>query len=60
MVHDLPLALIEVVLTFGALLAFGWWQLRELRHDQERSRRERAQREATASHSATEVSDATR
>ncbi len=33
-----PIVLIEVVLVFGAVLAFGWWQLRDL--DRERARRD--------------------
>ena len=42
----LPIVLIEVVLIFGGVLAFGWWQLRSIRLDQEKAARERAQREA--------------
>ena len=44
----LPIVLIEVVLIFGGVLAFGWWQLRSIRLDQEKAARERAQREASA------------
>jgi hypothetical protein len=44
----LPIVLIEVVLIFGGVLAFGWWQLRSIRLDQEKAARERAQREAAA------------
>lgn len=40
-----PLVLIEVILVFGGVLAFGWWQLRSV----ERDRRElQRQREAEA------------
>ena len=40
-----PIVLIEVVLIFGGTLAFGWWQLRSVKRDQEQTRRERAERE---------------
>jgi hypothetical protein len=36
----LPVIVIEVVLVFGGVLAFGWWQLRELAR--ERKKREDA------------------
>lgn len=39
--------LIELVLVFGGALAFGWWQLRDLKR--ERLKREAARRAATAS-----------
>jgi predicted negative regulator of RcsB-dependent stress response len=38
MSQNLPVILIEVVLIFGGVLAFGWWQLRDLK--KERQRRE--------------------
>lgn len=38
----LPLILVEVVLVFGGVLAFGWWQLRDLKR--EREKREAARR----------------
>jgi predicted negative regulator of RcsB-dependent stress response len=41
MSQNLPVILIEVVLIFGGVLAFGWWQLRDLK--QERERREAAE-----------------
>lgn len=44
----LPIVLIEVVLIFGGVLAFGWWQLREIQRDQAKTARERAEREAAA------------
>ena len=44
--QHLPIVLIEVVLIFGGVLAFGWWQLRDVRKAQETTARERAQREA--------------
>jgi hypothetical protein len=45
-----------VVLIFGGVLAFGWWQLRDLK--KERERRERAQREAADARKTTEDPDA--
>jgi hypothetical protein len=44
---NLPIVLIEVVLIFGGVLAFGWWQLRSLERDRAKTRaeRERAQRD---------------
>jgi predicted negative regulator of RcsB-dependent stress response len=42
--QNLPVILIEVVLIFGGVLAFGWWQLRDLEKAREQS--ERARREA--------------
>ena len=39
---DLPVIVIEVVLVFGGVLAFGWWQLRDLAR--ERKKREDAKR----------------
>jgi predicted negative regulator of RcsB-dependent stress response len=56
MSQNLPVILIEVVLIFGGVLAFGWWQLRDLK--KERERRERAQREAADARKTTEHSDA--
>jgi hypothetical protein len=41
----LPIILIEVVLIFGGVLLFGWWQLRSIRRDQEAAARRRAQAE---------------
>lgn len=38
--------LIELVLVFGGALAFGWWQLRDLKR--ERLKREAARRAAEA------------
>lgn len=34
----MPIIVIELVLVFGGVLLFGWWQLRDL--DRERQRRE--------------------
>jgi predicted negative regulator of RcsB-dependent stress response len=57
MSQNLPVILIEVVLIFGGVLAFGWWQLRDLKKAREQS--ERARREATDARKATEDADAT-
>ncbi len=40
----LPLILVEGVLVFGGVLAFAWWQFRDLRRERERT----AAREAAA------------
>jgi hypothetical protein len=42
----LPLILVEVLLIFGGALAFGWWQLRDLKR--ERVKREAKQRALAA------------
>jgi hypothetical protein len=44
---NLPIVLIEVVLIFGGVLAFGWWQLRSLARDRAKTsaERERASRD---------------
>jgi predicted negative regulator of RcsB-dependent stress response len=45
----LPLILIEVVLVFGGVMAFGWWQLRDVKKAREQSRlRREAEARATA------------
>lgn len=41
MSQNLPIILVEVVLIFGGVLAFAWWQLRDL--NRERQRREAAE-----------------
>jgi predicted negative regulator of RcsB-dependent stress response len=56
---NLPVILIEVVLIFGGVLAFGWWQLRDLKKEREHSARERASREAVDPRKTTEDADAT-
>lgn len=46
-----PFILIEGVLVFGGALAFGWWQLRSIKRDQQalaERRRAEAQAEARA------------
>jgi hypothetical protein len=42
--QHLPILLIEGVLIFGGALAFGWWELRSIRRDQDRAARERESR----------------
>jgi hypothetical protein len=44
--NHLPLIVIEVVLVFGGVLAFGWWQLRDLAR--ERKKREDAKRDRSS------------
>ena len=56
MTQNLPVILIEVVLIFGSVLAFGWWQLRDLKKAREES--ERARREAGQAHQTKENQDA--
>jgi predicted negative regulator of RcsB-dependent stress response len=41
MSQNLPIVLIEVLLIFGGVLAFGWWQMRDLKKAREQSQRER-------------------
>lgn len=66
MSQNLPVILIEVVLILGGVLAFGWWQLRDLKKQRELTEREReherelAQREAAEARKTTEDSDASR
>jgi len=38
-----PVILIEVVLIFGGVLLFGWWQLRDLRKERERDQKKNEQ-----------------
>jgi hypothetical protein len=42
-----PFILVEVVLVFGGVLAFGWWQLRDLERERRRAA-ERRRAEASA------------
>jgi predicted negative regulator of RcsB-dependent stress response len=58
MSQNLPVILIEVVLIFGGVLAFGWWQLRDLKKERERT--ERTRREAAEARNTTEDHDAPR
>ena len=38
-----PVILIEVVLVFGGVLLFAWWQLRDLRKEREKGRKKKEQ-----------------
>jgi hypothetical protein len=38
-----PVILIEVVLVFGGVLLFAWWQLRDLRKEREKDRKKKEQ-----------------
>jgi hypothetical protein len=40
-----PVILIEVVLVFGGVLLFAWWQLRDLRKEREKDQNNKAQDE---------------
>lgn len=43
-----PVIVIELLLVLGSVVAFAWWQLRDLDREREKRRRERAAREAGA------------
>ena len=43
-----PLILIELVLVLGGVLAFGWWQLRDVKREQARRAAEKAAQAARA------------
>ena len=36
-----PIILIEVVLVFGGVLLFAWWQLRDLRKEREKDQKKK-------------------
>ena len=44
----LPLILVEGVLVFGGVLAFAWWQFRDLRRERERAAAKQAAAQAEA------------
>jgi hypothetical protein len=44
---DFPFIVVELVMTLGGALAFGWWQMRDLK--KERLKRERAEAESPKS-----------
>jgi predicted negative regulator of RcsB-dependent stress response len=35
--NNTPIIVIELVLTFGGVLLFGWWQLRSIKRDQQQA-----------------------
>jgi hypothetical protein len=37
-----PIILLEVVLIFGGVLLFAWWQLRDLKKERERDQQKKA------------------
>jgi DNA-binding transcriptional regulator of glucitol operon len=47
--QQLPLIVVEVIMVFGGALAFGWWQMRSIRRDRERTAREKAARDQSPS-----------
>ena len=38
-----PVILIEVIMVFGGVLLFTWWQLRDLRKEREKNRQKKEQ-----------------
>lgn len=40
---DTPVIVIELLLVLGGVVAFAWWQLRDLDREREKRRREREQ-----------------
>ncbi len=40
-----PVILIEVVLVFGGVLLFAWWQLRDIRKEREKSQKKKESNE---------------
>ncbi len=36
-----PVILLEVVLVFGGVLLFAWWQLRDLKREREKDRKKK-------------------
>ena len=38
-----PVILIEVVLVFGGVLLFAWWQLRDLKKEREKDQKKQVQ-----------------
>jgi predicted negative regulator of RcsB-dependent stress response len=58
MSQNLPVILIEVLLIFGGVLAFGWWQLRDVRKSQEQTAIDRSRRQKAEADADKERSDA--
>ena len=55
--ENLPIVLIEVVLIFGGVLAFAWWQLHEIKVDQRKAAAERAAQAEREGREAREASE---
>ena len=53
--ENLPIVLVEVVLIFGGVLAFAWWQLHEIKVDQRKAAAERSERVERAAREAREA-----
>jgi hypothetical protein len=45
MINFGPVILIEVVLVFGGVLLFAWWQLRDLKKEREKNQKRKVQNE---------------
>jgi hypothetical protein len=54
MSQHFPIIIVELVMVFGGALAFGWWQLRTIKKDQEKARAEKARLAAEAGHAASD------
>jgi hypothetical protein len=48
MLNALPIVIVEVVMVFGGVLLFAWWQLRSIRKDRERAAEEQRSNAAQA------------
>lgn len=51
-----PLILIELVLVFGSVLVFAWWQLRSVERDRRETQRQREADAAAAARTSGEAS----
>ena len=40
MEQHFPIIVVELIMVFGGALAFGWWQLRDIKKDQLKAQRE--------------------
>ena len=43
-----PIILIEVILVFGGVLLFAWWQLRDLKREREKDQKKREEEKSWA------------
>ncbi len=57
MSDPLPVILIELVLVFGGVLAFAWWQLRSVRRDRRAAAARREQEQPAKVDSGTAAPD---